>query len=177
MATPRIAQTGSKAHGLLLQPALVLGRDAEAIAALGRLIVPCRYAQKPGAKPSTDAIAVEAGLRPEYLQVESVERFSLEPTVEDLARTADKATATFALRRLEYRSSSVRLLGGTFPTDAILVALMLSLAGGLLAVGIATGGKRFAAKRRAARMTPPLQGPMRTILPTDGISSTIANRM
>jgi AraC family transcriptional regulator, transcriptional activator FtrA len=135
------------AHGLLLEPALVLGRDTEAIATLDRLIVSGKHAQESVAKLSVDSMAFEAGLRPEYLQVESVQRFSLEPVIEDLARTADRATATFALRRLEYRSSSVRIDGQNLPTDAILVALVLGIVGGLLAASVASGLKLFARKR------------------------------
>jgi AraC family transcriptional regulator, transcriptional activator FtrA len=153
------------AHGLLLQPALVLGRDTDAIAALDRLVVPGRDAQGPGANANADSMALEAGLRPEYLQVEDVQRFSLEAVIEDLARTADEATATFALRRLEYRSSSVRLEGRNLPTDAILVALVLGIAGGLLAAAVPNGRKRFARNGLTARVTPPLDGEVRSSFP------------
>lgn len=81
-------------------------------------------------------------LRPEYLQAESVERFSLEPVIEDLARTADRATATFALRRLEYRSGSMQLEGASFPIRTVFVAFSLSLAGVLLVAGTAAWAAR-----------------------------------
>ncbi len=136
------------AHGLLLEPALVPGQDSEAITTLDRLLVPGRGAKTRGAVVIASVAALGAALRPEYLQVDSGQRFSLEPVIEDLARTADRPTAAFALRRLEYRSSSVHVDGPAFPTGTLLTALALSLAAVALVVGVSAGRKRFAARLR-----------------------------
>jgi putative intracellular protease/amidase len=118
------------AHGLASMPSLVADAetDGEVIDRLDRFVVPGRNGQDLAA----DVVAAVASLAPElaptYVQSESVERFGLEPVLEDLARTADLPTARFAMRRLEYRSETVRLEGdavawATLPLPWILGSL------------------------------------------------------
>jgi hypothetical protein len=64
------------------------------------------------------------GPAPEYLQADDAERFSLEPVLEDLAQSADLSSAIFAQRRLEYRSTTLRLAGSTLPSLALLAPLL-----------------------------------------------------
>jgi len=64
--------------------------------------------------------------------------------LEDLARTADVATARFALRRLEYRSESIRLEGSAMPWRTLAFPFLLA------AIGLAIAAT-FARAARAAR--------------------------
>ncbi len=127
-AAPGLVRTE---HGLWLEPALVTEHDAEAARRLDRLIVPGRDARS---RPLAVVTATSGVVAAEYLQAESRERFSLEPVLEDLARSTDVWTATFALRRLEYRSSTVRLEGRAAPLGALVAPLGLSLAAALIVV-------------------------------------------
>ena len=119
-----------------LEPELVSARDAGATAELDRIIVPGREARKEGRALARAAEAVGAPA-PEYLHVENAERFSLEPVLEDLARTADIATATFAQHRLEYRSSTLHPSGNLFPFAPLLSVVGLGFLGALLCGSVA----------------------------------------
>jgi transcriptional regulator GlxA family with amidase domain len=130
-AAPGLVQTK---HGLWLEPALISSRDANEFATLDRVIVPGREARKEGGAIAR-AIAAAGAPAPEYLQVEDRERFSLESALEDLARTSDLATATFAQRRLEYRSANLRPSGASVPITPLLSALVIGTVGVLLLVG------------------------------------------
>lgn len=68
-------------------------------------------------------------------------RFGLEPVIEDLARTEDRLTARFALRRLEYRSDSVRLGGHALPWSALPLPIGAGLLGVLVAASLASRSK------------------------------------
>jgi putative intracellular protease/amidase len=123
------------AHGLWLEPTHVAS-DAVEIEPLDRLIVPGREARTRAAAVVARLHEVEAPA-PEYLHDEEAKRFTLEPVLEDLARSANLPTATFARRRLEYRSSSLRLEGATLPIAALLSPLLLGVAGALLVGALA----------------------------------------
>ncbi|HEU5073696.1 MAG TPA: DJ-1/PfpI family protein [Polyangiaceae bacterium] len=123
-------------HGLWLEPALISQHNADAVAALDRIIVPGRDARREG-QALARAVAAAGAQTPEYLHDEHAERFSLEPVLEDLARTADVATATFARRRLEYRSSTLHPTGNLVPFATLFAALVLSLMGALLFASVA----------------------------------------
>ena len=115
------------AHGLTFVPS---GRAADA----GRLgldrVIASGLDARAGAAVVTATLASAApDLRPEYPHAGAPERFGLEPVIEDLARTADRPTARFALRRLEYRSSSLRLEGSAVPWRPLGSALALALVG------------------------------------------------
>ena len=69
----------------------------------------------------------------DYLHADQPKRFGLEPVIEHLARTADAPTARFALRRMEFRSTSVTFRGPSLPLVPILTAIALAGAG----VGVA----------------------------------------
>jgi hypothetical protein len=56
--------------------------------------------------------------------------------IEDLARTVDVPTARLALRRLEYRSQTIRLEGSTFPWQLVPLPLASGLVGLLIAVAL-----------------------------------------
>lgn len=145
------------AHGLWLEPALVPEHDASAIAALDRVMVAGRYGRTQAASV-VGALGDLGAIAPEYPHADGPERFSLEPVLEDLARSADVTSATFAQRRLEYRSSSLRLKGRAVPV-ALLSALLLGAAAVLASLALARrlrGGSR--ASRPAASAvggTPP----------------------
>lgn len=139
-------------HGLWLEPALVSEHDAGEIARLDRRIVTGRDARTEGAARAR----VAGAPAPEYLQVEGHERFGLEPVLEDLAKTSDLATATFAQRRLEYRSSSLRPHGTSVPLAVLLSALVISATGVLLWASVAQlfGVHRSRARKAASRDLP-----------------------
>jgi hypothetical protein len=101
------------AHGLTLLPS----RTAADVARLGldRLMVTGVEARVVAAPLLERVAAVSPALQRTYLHADAPARFGLEPVLEDLARTADVATAHFALRRLEYRSDSIRLEGSAVP--------------------------------------------------------------
>jgi hypothetical protein len=127
-------------HGLTLLPSA----SAEEVGRfrLDRLIVPGVDARAGSGALVAKLAAEVPRLRPEYLHADAPERFGLEPVIEDLARTADRPTARFALRRLEYRSDGIRLEGNAVPWRP----LGAGLAWGL--VGLITG---LALLRVAAR--------------------------
>jgi AraC family transcriptional activator FtrA len=129
------------AHGIWLEPALVPQRDAAVLSSLDRVGLPGARAASAGtfvARSIRDA----GGPEPELLHAQKPRRFSLEPVLEDLARTADLATATFAQRRLEYRSSSMRLSGPALPWGAIVGLFVLAGLATLLFVAFFTGLRR-----------------------------------
>lgn len=114
-------------HGLWIEPALVSDRDGAEIASLDRVIIPGRDVNA----EVQQRIRELGGPAVEYPHAEGVQRFSLEPVLEDLARTTDVATATFAQRRLEYRSPGLRLEGNALPIPVLLSALLLAIAGAI----------------------------------------------
>jgi hypothetical protein len=132
--------------GLTLLPSIVLGtpgdEDEASVRRLDRIIVPGIRGRELGSSVVAAVAAAVPSQRPEYLHADDPERFGLEPVLEDLARSSDSATAQFALRRMEYRSSDVRVDGSGPPWRVLLVALML----GLMGAGIA-----HAARRRVAQ--------------------------
>ena len=133
------------AHGLTLLPSLSASAlaDAAALRRLDRLVVPGREARARGAEVVGILGSVVPSLEPEYLHAETSERFGLEPILEDLARSSDRATARFALRRLEYRSSTVRFDGSAFPWGILPLPLALGGVGMLLVLGLERGlGRR-----------------------------------
>lgn len=131
-AHPTLIET---AHGMWLEPALVPDRDDGALAGLDRLLAPGSDARTL-AGSSAASLAAVIGVSPEFPQAVSPERFGLEPVLEDLARTADRPTATFAQRRLEYRSGSLALAGPRLPWSALATLLMLAAAGAFSAAGL-----------------------------------------
>lgn len=140
----------TSAHGLTLLPshATAAGEAGAArVRSLDRLIVPGTDARARAASLVASVGTVAPALRAEYPHADDARRYGLEPIIEDLARTADLATATFALRRLEYRAPSVRLAGDP-PLQAPLVALFLGATGLALALGIS---RRRQARPAAAR--------------------------
>jgi hypothetical protein len=114
-------------HGLTLLPS----RTADEVArlALDRLVVTGVEARALAAPLLARLAAVSPALQPTYLHADAPERFGLEPVLEDLARTADVATARFALRRLEYRSDSVRLEGSAVPWCTLAFPFLLGATG------------------------------------------------
>jgi hypothetical protein len=106
------------AHGLTLMPTTTNP------GALDRMMIAGPNAREEAraltsALPSTLAVA--------YIHADDP-RFGLEPVLEDLARTTDVATATFALRRLEYRSKSIQLEGSRIPWGVFLTPFALAAA-------------------------------------------------
>jgi AraC family transcriptional activator FtrA len=125
--------------GLTLIPSIVLGtpgdEDEASVRRLDRILVPGIRGRELGSSVVTAVAATVPSQQPEYLHADDPERFGLEPVLEDLVRSSDKATAQFALRRMEYRSTDVRFEGSGLPWRVLLVALMLGFTG----VGIAHG--------------------------------------
>jgi hypothetical protein len=138
------------AHGMTLLPS----RAASEVDAgsFDRFIVLGVDARERGGS-LVGAVAQSApSLRPEYLQADVPERFGLEPVIEDLARSADVPTARFALRRLEYRSESVRLEGDALPWRALAALLLL----GAVGVAAVIGGRKVWRRRRGEPDSRPL---------------------
>lgn len=117
------------AHGLTLFPSLALSKAPPRARDLDRLMIPGPEGRRLAASVVTAAQDVAPALRAEYLHEERARRFGLVPVLEDLARTADRATATFALRRMEYRAGDVQLQGSALPWPPIAVAVVLGLLG------------------------------------------------
>ena len=125
------------AHGLALLPSIAptssVGGDAASdVRRLDRLVVPGADSRSSGARVVHAVRALAPALPIAHLQEDTPRRFVLEPVLEDLARMADLPTARFAMRRLEYRSASVRLEGSALPWGAVVPALALGLAGVLI---------------------------------------------
>ena len=139
------------AHGLTLLPSLALSdaRGATRARRLDRWLVP-GAAARTGSAPLVTAMAAAApALRAEYLHADEPARFGLEPVLEDLARTADVPTARFAQRRMEYRSSAVRLDGSGVAWQPLWVALALGLLGAGVARVAYAAGTHVSLRRRS----------------------------
>lgn len=156
------------ARGLTLLPSLVasasgIDNSGGAIRRLDRFVVPGREGAKDAAAVVAAMKALVPGLEPTYVHAGAGQRFALEMVIEDLARTADQPTARFAVRRLEYRSETVRLEGSAVAWRT----LPLSLGLGLLAAFIALGLGAFLRSRRskARRMSRafPVSEPARAV--------------
>lgn len=140
------------AHGLTVMPALVVtGNEADParIRALHRLVIPGVDGEAAAKGLVTAATAVAAALRLAYIHRDAHGRFGLETVIEDLARTADRLTARFALRRLEYRSPSIRLDGDVFPWAVVPLPVGIGLLGLVLAVAVERVATRY--RQRHAR--------------------------
>jgi AraC family transcriptional regulator, transcriptional activator FtrA len=98
-------------------------------------------------------------LRPEYLHADQPTRFGLELAIEDLARTADVATARFALKRMEYRSADIRFDGPALPWGALGSAVLLGVLGtaGALAFGRVRNRSKVVARSAHASHLPRLR--------------------
>lgn len=117
------------AHGLTLYPSLSVAGQARTLSRVDRLIVPGAEGRDRGGVLVGAVTASAPALRAEYMHADQGARFGLEPVIEDLARTADVATARFAQRRMEYRSATVRLAGSAMPLQPLGVAGLLTLLG------------------------------------------------
>lgn len=142
------------AHGLILLPSLVASdsENAGSIGALRRLdrfVVPGRNGPQDGARVVGALRSLAPALPPTYVHVEAAQRFGLEPVIEDLGRTIDLPTARFALKRLEFRSETIRLEGNAIAWGTLPVALGLGVLGAFVALAL---GRLF----RSGRMTPRL---------------------
>ena len=144
--------TVRSAHGLTLLPSLVASeRDGSvgAIRHLDRFVVPGRDGVKNAALVVGAMRSLAPELEPTYVHADAGQRFALEPVIEDLARTADLPTARFALKRLEFRSETIRLGGSAVAWRTLLPSLGLGFLGALVAFGLS----RMLRSRRA-----PLRG-------------------
>jgi hypothetical protein len=144
------------AHDLWLEPAIVVRDDPAKAARLDRMIVPGRDGRDRFA--ALERALGRAGAAPvEYLHAEDADRFSLEPTLEDLARNEDVTTARFARRRLEYRSSRLRLEGRAMPVEALSTVLVFLLSNVALFTALAhrVGGRRSRRTGAASSPAPP----------------------
>jgi putative intracellular protease/amidase len=116
------------AHGLTLMPSIVLSEaDGPArIDDLDRFVIAGVDARE-RATPLTRAVAeIAPSLHAQYLHADEPERFGLEPALEDLALSADIATARFAQRRMEHRSRHLTFEGDTVRTPILLLPLLLA---------------------------------------------------
>lgn len=134
--------TVRSAHGLILVASLVVSESenagaADALRRLDRLVVPGRNGAKDGAGVVGALSAVAPALAPTYVHAEAGQRFGLEPVIEDLARTTDVPTARFALKRLEFRSETIRLAGSSVAWGTLPLALGLGVLGALFVLALA----------------------------------------
>lgn len=122
-------------HGLTLYPSLSLkeARVSTRLGAIDRLIIPGTLAREHALALVASINRATPSLRAEHVHADQPDRFGLEPVIEDLARTADVPTARFALKRMEYRSNSIRFDGPALPWEPIVAAVSLALLGTLLA--------------------------------------------
>jgi AraC family transcriptional regulator, transcriptional activator FtrA len=127
------------AHGLTLLPSVVASStpvSATAIRRLDRFIVPGQDARVRGAAVVSAVQSIVPELPATYLHGGDGSRFPLEPVLEDLARTTDRPTARFALRRLEYRSDTIQLHGSAWPWSVLPLPLALGSIGLMLIVAL-----------------------------------------
>lgn len=129
------------AHGLILLPSLAASESEVdgsigAIRGLDRIVVPGRNGAKDGAEVVEALRSRAPALEPTYVHAGADQRFSLEPVIEDLALTADLPTARFALRRLEFRSETIRLEGSAVAWSTLPLALGLGALGALVALAL-----------------------------------------
>jgi len=137
------------AHGLTLLPSIALSNRTASTPKLDRFVIPGPDARAQAAS----LVAAASALHPEYLHADRPDRFGLEQVLEDLAQTSDNPTARLALRRMEYRSASVRLDGSEIPWRPVTTALLLAGLGA--AVTIAAS---HAARLRGGRRSDSLLG-------------------
>ncbi len=155
------------AHGLTLIPSIVLSESPGDAAHLDRLMVPGTDAMG----PSSGLAALASPLKAEYLHASAPRRFGLEPVLEDLARSSDKPTAQFALRRMEYRSGLVNLDGPVVPWRVILVPTGLGALGLLLLRLLAALRRRVRGRRTRVVRTSRVSVPNRTTSPSTSSAS------
>jgi AraC family transcriptional activator FtrA len=126
--------TVRSAHGLILLPSLTASKSADAVRRLDRIVVPGANGVKDGAEVVQALSSLAPALKPIYVHAGADQRFHLEPVIEDLARTADLPTARFALRRLEFRSQTIRLEGSAVAWGTLPLAFGLGVLGAFLAL-------------------------------------------
>jgi hypothetical protein len=139
LAVAASSSTIRSAHGLILLPSLAAAQseaDGAIIRHLDRIVVPGRNGAKDGAGVVAALRSLAPALQPTYVQAEADQRFSLEPVVEDLAHTVDLPTARFALRRLEFRSETIRLEGSAVAWGTLPLALGLAALGAFVALAL-----------------------------------------
>lgn len=118
------------AHGLTVLPSVIVpGQGGAKIRSLDRFVIPGPDAEAKAASIAGLVGSIASELAVEYLHAREPFRFGLEPVLEDLARASDVAAARFALRRMEYRSSDVRLRGSSLDWRTIAVPLALGWLG------------------------------------------------
>jgi AraC family transcriptional regulator, transcriptional activator FtrA len=115
------------AHGLTLYPSLPVA--SAPLRRVDRIIVPGPEAPERAASLAAALASAAPRLRPDYVHAREPRRFGLEPVIEDLAQTADVATARFALKRMEYRAGTIRFDGSALPLVPLGFAVALALAG------------------------------------------------
>lgn len=129
------------AHGLILLPSLVASESEpagsiDALRHLHRLVVPGRNGAEDGTRVVSALRTLAPALPAMYVHMEAGQRFGLEPVIEDLARTTDLPTARFALKRLEFRSETIRLEGKAIAWSTLPLALGLGVLGVLVALAV-----------------------------------------
>jgi hypothetical protein len=154
LAVAASPSTIRSAHGLILLPLLAAAAsevDGAAIRHLDRVVVAGRNGAKDGAGVVAALRSLTPALQPTYVHSEADQRFSLEPVIEDLARTVDLPTARFALRRLEFRSETIRLEGSAVAWGTLPLALGLAVLGASVSSLLATwfGGSMWSPPRSA----------------------------
>lgn len=135
------SRTVRSAHGLILLPSLVASdsEDAASLRALRRLdrfVVPGRNAATDGASVVAALRSLAPSVPPTYVHAEAGDRFGLEPVLEDLARTTDRPTARFALKRLEFRSETIHLEGSAVAWRTLPPAVGLGVLGALVTLAL-----------------------------------------
>jgi AraC family transcriptional regulator, transcriptional activator FtrA len=166
-----VAETASPVvteHGLTMYPSLTLAsadeRNIARARELDRLIVPGPEAPKRATALAAAAAARVPKLRPEYVHAAQPGRFGLEAIIEDLARIADVPTARFALKRMEYRSATIRFQGPYAPWAPLSVVIALAVGGVAAAVGAVKVARALSeSDRKSSAAT--LTGSERSALP------------
>src|SRR6185436_999519 len=153
-AEPGLVRT---AHGLTVMPSLAAsandGADSGTIRHLDRFVIPATDGDPRAARVVAAVRSVVPALLPDYLYARSDHRFNLERVIEDLARTVDAPTGRLALRRLEYRSQTIRLAGSLFPWRLVPLPLATGLLGLLIAVALSRILRSYI-RRRASGARP-----------------------
>jgi len=146
---PRRSGYVTTRFGATLLPSLVATQDNAAIRRLDRLVV---TEETHAPNVVSGAISRIAPALPVVQLDTDSGRYPLETVLEDLARSADMASAQFAEKRLEYRSARIRFEGRVVPWQTLALPFLIGGASALFArLAMRLGrSNRDLAKRTAA---------------------------
>ena len=94
---------------------------------VNRLFVPGTRALRDAEKDAAQWSSKKPESEIVYVHAYQPERFVLEAPIEDLAKQTNIPTAEFAAKRLEYREGALQLEGKKFPTEVVVLPILLGM--------------------------------------------------